>query len=99
MTVSPTVKDVSRAVDNLDLVVANDPDDIDDAVARVASNLAYQFHRYNGWGGRKNVTTRDVRVALISHGADPLLIDRYARRIASAIRADFSDGHAYHNQH
>lgn len=95
--VRPTVKDVSRAVAHLNetyrpLVPTSVA--TDDAIARVASNFAYQFARHNGWGGRKNVTTRDVRAALIVHGADPLVADKTARRIAGTIRADFTDGAA-----
>jgi len=86
-----TVRDVSRAV----AVLNEHPDDVD-AVARVSSNLAFQFARHHAWGGRKNVTARDVRYALISHGADTLTVERNARRIASRIRADFSDGWRYH---
>jgi hypothetical protein len=88
-----TVKDVSRAVANLDTARESDATD---AANRVASNLAYQFARHNPLGGRKNVTTRDVRAALMSHGAHPITVDRYARKIANTIRNDFSDGWAYH---
>jgi membrane protein involved in colicin uptake len=91
-----TVKDVSRAIAQLDVVATSDTAEVNDAVASVASNLAYQFARHNGWGGRKNVTQRDVRAALISHGASTITVEQYARRIASTIRADFTDGRAYH---
>lgn len=62
------------------------------AMARVASNLAYQFSRHNGWGGRTKVTTADVRAALIAHGASTITVDQFARQIASRIRNDFTDG-------
>lgn len=92
-TVRPTVKDVSRAVATLsDSFAMGNPYQRDETVALVASNLAFQFSRYNGWGGRKNVTTRDVKAALIAHGADAIAVDRFARTIASRIRSDFSDG-------
>jgi hypothetical protein len=97
MNVQPTVKDVSRAVANLsDSFAMGDPYKREDGIARVASNLAFQFARVNPWGGRKNITTRDVRAALISHGADAITIDKYARTIASRIRSDFTDGWNYH---
>lgn len=100
MSVSPTVLDVARAVAKLDELVtpgrrrtvATYANDRDDAIARVARNLAYQFAKHNGWGGRRNVTTRDVRAALIAHGASTLTVEQHARAIASRIRSDFTDG-------
>lgn len=91
-TYSPTVADVSRAIAYLDENACGDADIVHGAVRRVSRNLAWQFARHNGWGGRRNVSTRDVRAALIAHGASTLTVERYARRIAAAIRADYSDG-------
>jgi hypothetical protein len=91
MTVAPTTLDVARAIDALD-VNAFPETGAFELRQRVASNLAYQFHKHNGWGGRKNVTTRDVRAALIAHGASTFTVEQHARAIAAMIRADFSDG-------
>lgn len=92
--IPPTILDVSRAVAQLGATV----DDHgrrhpQEARQLVASNLAFQFARYLPLGGRKTVTARDVRFALMAHGADrgPTL-DADARAIAALIRADFSDG-------
>jgi hypothetical protein len=87
--------DVARAVATLDehasLVGAHSLGN--DALARVASNLAYQFARHNGLlGSNTRVTTRDVRAALIAHGASTFTVEQHARAIAAMIRADFSDG-------
>jgi hypothetical protein len=91
-TFSPTVADVSRAIAFLDENACSDADIVHAAMRRVSRNLAYQFAQHNGWGGRRNVSTRDIRAALIAHGASSLTVQQYARRIASAIRSDFSDG-------
>jgi hypothetical protein len=91
MSVSPTITDVSRAVAYLD-ENASGGNATAGAVRLVAKNLAYQFSKHNGWGGRKNVTTRDVRAAMISHGASTFTVEQFARTIASRIRSDFSDG-------
>jgi len=90
--IQPTVLDVSRAVAELDLDPTNR-----DLWARVASNLAFHWSRkvYPN-GGRKNVTTRDVRYAIASHGASTFTLEQSARGIAALIRADFSDGMRYH---
>lgn len=90
--VAPTITDVSRAVAYLDENACSDADIVARGVMRVASNLAYQFAKHNGWGGRRNVSTRDVRAAMIAHGASTFTVERYARRIASRIRSDYSDG-------
>lgn len=84
--ISPTVLDVSRAIAYLD----ENPEVRNTKL--VIENLAYQFAKHNGWGGRRNVTTRDVRAALIAHGASTLTVEKFARVIASRIRSDFSDG-------
>ena len=90
-TFSPTVADVSRAIAFLDENACGDADIVHAGVRRVARNLAYQFARH-GWAVCRGVNARDVRAALIAHGANPFTVEHYARRIASAIRADFSDG-------
>jgi hypothetical protein len=89
MTISPTTLDVARAVATLDEFADSAGFDLRH---RVASNLAYQFAKHNGWGGRRNITTRDVRAVLIAHGATAFTVEQHARAIASLIRSDFSDG-------
>lgn len=92
-TVSETVLDVSHAIAYLDENAADSADSQKLYMRlRVARNLAYQFARHNGWGGRIKVTTRDVRAALIAHGASPFTVQQHARAIAGMIRADFNDG-------
>jgi hypothetical protein len=83
--VRPTVKDVSRAIADLE---DNGIAGTADRVARVASNLAYTT------GPTVNifkVSKRDVSLMLASHGASSITIERYARTIASAMRADFAN--------
>lgn len=92
MNISPTVLDVSRAIAKLDESNPVGFDIDNDDVRLVAKNLAYQFAKHNGWGGRRNVTMRDVRAALIAHGASTLTVEQFARTIASRIRSDFTDG-------
>ena len=80
MTVSPTVLDVSRAIDEL-----NQYGGEYSQVHLVASNLAFQFARQ---GMREQVTARDVRYALVAHGANCITISMFAKRIAAMVHFD-----------
>lgn len=96
-TIQPTVLDVSRAIAVLSATDHGAVLETADARRRVASNLAFQFSRHYGAGGRKNVTARDVRFVLMANGMMPgPLVDKDAKAIAAFIRADFSDGWRYH---
>jgi len=78
MTVSPTVLDVSRAIDRL-----NQYGGEYSQVHLVASNLAFQFSQQ---GMRERVTARDVRYAMAAHGANCITISMFAKGIATMIR-------------
>lgn len=83
-TVEAAVSDVSRSIARLD----EQPDGA--ALAElVAANLAHQFARL-GRNAARMITGRDVRAALIAHGASKLTAERWAQRIGTQIRETYS---------
>jgi hypothetical protein len=96
-TYANTVKDVSRAVAQLNNFASYTPsqrvdDDylgqtVDDIAAKVAKEFAYQLSRHPGLP-TYGLTVREVRMMLVVHGANPLTIERYSAAIAQIIRSD-----------
>lgn len=103
--VAPTVKDVARAVAELNDAHSEsvwhssrglplpDAERLPTAIKRVANNLAYHRGRYDAWGASK-WTKRDTVAALIASGGDRETIGAHARAIGKIIRHDGSNGHA-----
>lgn len=105
-TIPPTVLDVARAVATLNEISdrityhtarANRAEakaaeaEVDDAVIRVASCIAFRRSLTNIQLPRAKYTTAHATAALSAMGADRDMIDRYARRIATMVRSDFSN--------
>lgn len=87
--VSPTIKDISRAVADLDEnALSPDAQQIEQMRRRVASNLAFRFRRFGMSPQRR--TKGDIALALIVHGASPVTVDQHANMIARYVRADWT---------
>ena len=70
-TVANTVKDVSRAISDLEEAVYGSTADYQDSLERVAVNLAYVLGKNVNL---RKVTRREVALILASHGYDGALL-------------------------
>jgi hypothetical protein len=81
-----TVKDVSRAVAELNDVENYDTSTSWEKVRQVAGELGWQFSRHITFGDAAKVTVRDVRFALMAHGASKRAVALHTVNIARLVR-------------
>ena len=78
MTIAPTLKDVTRAVAQL-----NEMQD-EESLERVARNIAYAIGRNVRLG---EITKKGAALMLAVHGANDFVIDKYSGPLAGRLRS------------